>query len=41
MLGGNFLRLIAGVRGRPTRAVTVAPRAAPLATELRDPWAPT
>lgn len=38
VLGGNFLRLIAGVRGRPTRATTVTPAAAPPAEEMRDPW---
>jgi len=38
VLGGNLLRLIAGVRRRPTRAVTVTPAAASPAEELRDPW---
>jgi uncharacterized protein len=37
VLSGNFLRLIARVRVRPRRRLTVLARAAPLG-ELRDPW---
>jgi predicted TIM-barrel fold metal-dependent hydrolase len=38
VLGGNFLRLIAGVRGHPTRAIRTAAAAAPPPADLRDPW---
>jgi predicted TIM-barrel fold metal-dependent hydrolase len=37
VLGGNFLRLIAGVRGRPTRGVSTL-AAGPVIAEIRDPW---
>lgn len=38
VLGGNFLRLIAGRRGRPTAYPPTTSASRPLEAEYRDPW---